>query len=78
MLAAAAGQAFSTVQTVSAEDGAMMNKVVLLGDSVFDNSAYVADGADLLAHVLKPADLRIASGPAIRSFVGTKAYRLAM
>ncbi|TIP23606.1 MAG: SGNH/GDSL hydrolase family protein [Mesorhizobium sp.] len=53
LLAAAAGQAVSTVQTVSAEDVAVMNKVVLLGDSVFDNSAYVADGADLLAHVLR-------------------------
>ncbi|RWP39698.1 MAG: SGNH/GDSL hydrolase family protein [Mesorhizobium sp.] len=53
LLAAAAGQPVSTVQTVSAEDVAVMNKVVLLGDSVFDNSAYVADGADLLAHVLR-------------------------
>lgn len=30
----------------------MPNKVVLLGDSVFDNSAYVSGGADVLDHLV--------------------------
>lgn len=36
----------------------MPNKVVLLGDSVFDNSAYVSSGADVLEHLVRrlPAD----------------------
>ncbi|WEX75284.1 SGNH/GDSL hydrolase family protein [Sinorhizobium numidicum] len=31
----------------------MTNKVALLGDSVFDNRAYVARGADVLAHLAR-------------------------
>ncbi|MER9445740.1 SGNH/GDSL hydrolase family protein [Mesorhizobium sp. M0340] len=53
MLAAAAGPAFASTQTSFAEAAAMTNKVVLLGDSVFDNRAYVAGGADVLAHLAR-------------------------
>ncbi len=28
-----------------------MNHIVLLGDSIFDNAAYVKDGLDVIAHL---------------------------
>ncbi|TIP80222.1 MAG: SGNH/GDSL hydrolase family protein, partial [Mesorhizobium sp.] len=53
LLAAAAGPAFAPMQASFAEDTAMTNKIVLLGDSVFDNRAYVTGGADVLAHLVR-------------------------
>ncbi|WP_292713827.1 hypothetical protein [Mesorhizobium sp.] len=53
MLAAAAGPAFAPMQASFAEDAGMTNKIVLLGDSVFDNRAYVTGGADVLAHLVR-------------------------
>ncbi|ESZ02491.1 SGNH/GDSL hydrolase family protein [Mesorhizobium sp. L48C026A00] len=53
MLAAAAGPAFAPMQASLAEDAGMTNKIVLLGDSVFDNRAYVTGGADVLAHLVR-------------------------
>ncbi|WP_287309899.1 GDSL-type esterase/lipase family protein [Mesorhizobium sp.] len=53
MLAAAAGPAFAPMQASFAEEATVTNKVVLLGDSVFDNRAYVAGGTDVLAHLAR-------------------------
>ncbi|RWB92862.1 MAG: SGNH/GDSL hydrolase family protein [Mesorhizobium sp.] len=52
LLAAAAGPAFAPMQASLAEDAGMTNRIVLLGDSVFDNRAYVTGGADVLAHLV--------------------------
>jgi hypothetical protein len=41
------------MQASFAEEATVTNKVVLLGDSVFDNRAYVAGGTDVLAHLAR-------------------------
>ena len=51
LLASMALMASTAAWPVRAEEGADMKHVVLLGDSIFDNKAYVGDGPDVIVQV---------------------------
>lgn len=53
LLAAAISAATARMSFTLAGETAVAKKVVLLGDSVFDNGAYVAGGADVLQHLVR-------------------------
>jgi len=51
LLASMALMASAAAWSARAEEGAAMKHVVLLGDSIFDNKAYVGDGPDVIKQV---------------------------
>jgi len=51
LLASMALMASTAAWPARAEEGAGMKHVVLLGDSIFDNKAYVGDGPDVITQV---------------------------
>ena len=51
LLASMAFMASAAAWPARAEEGAAMKHVVLLGDSIFDNKAYVGDGPDVIKQV---------------------------
>ncbi len=59
LLAGMALMASAAALPARAEEGAAMKHVVLLGDSIFDNKAYVGDGPDVITQLSDDAARRL-------------------
>jgi hypothetical protein len=79
MLMTAAASVLTGAQAPLAEDLPPMNHVVLLGDSVFDNAAYVGGGPDVVTQLRQrlPHEWRASLLAVDGSLIGGIAQQLA-